>query len=419
MDRVIVYPGSVPMDTDLLRSGVYAKEGIGRLSEMLFGQGAVSARGLVCTPSASGLSVTIGPGSIVAPGVVDATSFGGAGGGLAADPTPLACQYINPQVQTVAVSSTGATLTVFAVCSERDIDPAVLPFYNAANPTQTQAGVGNAGGNLPTCRTGSLSFVIGTSAPAAPSGGAVVALYTFTVAAGVSTLAGVVPTAGRVFWPTIPELATMTLLQAATTPMALASSSGPLTVPAWASRVELRAIGGGGGGSTSNAMTPADGSFSGSGGGAGGDAWGLYAVNPASTGTLTLTIGAGGGQQETGGATVVSYGGATLLQAGGGAGGAFYSSQGSAGGDGGTASGGTIWNLTGGYGGDGQSGVGTFSGNGGNGPWGGGGRCGNIGGKDATAYGAGGGGAYSASANGTTSPGGAGYQGCVLYRFLP
>ncbi|MCQ9154064.1 glycine-rich domain-containing protein [Acidomonas methanolica] len=421
MDRTIVYAGSIPLDTDVLRAGRYVKEGVGRLAEMLFGQGAMAASGLACTPSTTALSVTIGPGSILAPGALDATAIGGAGGGLAADTTAIACQYLNEAAQVVAIPSSGVTCTIYALCSEVDTDGTVLPFYNAADPAQTLAGVSNDGAALPTRRTGTMSFVAATSAPAAPAGGAVVALHTLTVPSEATTLAGVTPEAGQVFWPTIPELATLTLLRAATSPMALMAQSGMIGIPAWASRVELRVIGGGGGGSASNSQSTS-GSFSGSGGGAGGDAWGVYAVNPSGTDGLQVTVGAGGAQQMTGGTTLVVYQGQTLLQAAGGVPGTFYATQGSAGGIGGAASGGTIWNLTGGYGGDGQCGTATFAGYGGDGPWGGGGRCGADAGMPGMKFGAGGGGAYSIAGStsaGGVSTGGAGYQGCVLYRFLP
>lgn len=418
MDRAIVYAGAIPMDTDLLRAGRYAKESLGYLAEMLFGSGAMAATGLTCTPSSAALSVTMGAGSIIAPGVVDEAAIGGAGGGLDADPTSLACQYVNAVDVVVTLPSAGITCTIYAVCSENDTDETVLPFYNADAPAQTLAGVANGGASLPTRRTGTMAFVAATTAPSAPAGGVVVPLYTMTVSADATTLISVTPQAGKVFWPTIPELATLTLLREAVAPMTSVTASGVVGIPAWASRVELRVVGGGGGGASSTSAA-VSGSFSGAGGGAGGDGWGVYDVSPTSANGLQITIGAGGSPQMTGGTTVVSYNGATLLQAAGGAGAMFYSTQGSAGGGGGAASGGTIWSLTGGCGGDGQSQTFIFAGYGADGPWGGGGRCGSDSGTDGTKFGAGGGGAYSADSSGATSPGGTGYQGCVLYRFLP
>ena len=418
MDRAIVYAGSIPMDTDLLRIGRYGKAALGHLSDMLYGRDVTAASGLICTPSPSGLSVTIGAGSITASGTMDAAFLGGAGGGYGADATPTTCQYSSDEDVTVSVPGTGATYTVFALCTEQDVDQTVLPFFNASNPSQTQAGMNNDGNALPTRRQAGLSFVVSTDTPAVPPGSAIVGLYTLNVPQGATSLSGVQPQAGKVFWPTIPELATQTLLRAAMQPLQLVTANTSVSIPVWASRVELRVVGGGGGGASSNSMT-LNGSFSGGGGGSGGDASGIYDVSLATGSALNVTVGAGGGSEQTGGTSLVSYSGQTLLQAGGGQGGYFYSAMGSAGGEGGVASGGTVWNQTGTSGGDGQTNSSTFAGYGGSGPWGGGGRCGNEGGRNGTHFGAGGGGSYSTPADGTHSPGGAGYSGCVMYRFLP
>ncbi|MBS1103476.1 hypothetical protein JK202_10680 [Gluconobacter sp. Dm-62] len=418
MDRAIVYAGSIPLDTDLLRTGRYTKAAFGNLASMLYGPNVTAASGLGYSASSSTLSLTVDAGSIIAPGVMDVSTIGGNGGGLGADTTALTCQYTSTASQTVTLPAAGNTYTVYAICFEQDADPIVLPFFNASNPTQTQAGIQNSGGALPVRRTGIISLVAATTPPSAPAGGYVVALYTIAVPQGASSLAGVTVEPGQVFWPTIPELATHALLKASTEPMTLVTGNGSVPVPAWASRVELRVIGGGGGGAASQATTTVS-SFSGAGGGGGGDAWGIYAVSPTQGNGLAITVGNGGGSEQTGGTSLVSYNGQTLLQAEGGQGGTFYSTTGSAGGTGGNASGGTVWNQSGTSGGDGQCNAYTFSGYGGDGPWGGAGRCGNQGGRNATRYGAGGGGSYSATADGTISIGGTGYQGCVLYRFLP
>ncbi|WP_237469042.1 glycine-rich domain-containing protein [Gluconobacter sphaericus] len=384
MDRAIVYAGSIPLDTDLLQAGRYTKAAFGNLASMLYGPNVMAASGLGYSASSSDLSLTVEAGSILAPGVIDATSLGGNGGGLAADTTALTCQYISTESQIVTIPGSGNTYTVYAVCSEQDVDPTVLPFFNASNPSQTQAGIQNDGGALPVRRAGVLSLVAAANPPSAPSGGCVVALYTIAVPQGASSLSGVTVQPGQVFWPTIPELATQALLKACTEPMTLVTVNGSVPVPAWASRVELRVIGGGGGGAASQSMTTA-GAFSGAGGGGGGDAWGIYAVSPTQGNGLAITVGSGGGSEQTGGTSLVSYNGQTLLQAEGGQGGAFYSTIGSAGGVGGNASGGTIWNQSGTSGGDGQCNAYTFSGYGGDGPWGGAGRCGNQGGAPCNA----------------------------------
>ncbi|MFT9399807.1 hypothetical protein [Acetobacter sp.] len=195
------------------------------------------------------------------------------------------------------------------------------------------------------------------------------------------------------------------------------SSSTLIDIPAWASRVELQVVGGGGAGASANAPTlSSESAYSGGGGGAGGFAWGIYAVSGGKQ--LTVTVGAGGQLEAAGGSSSVSYNGSTLLAANGGGGARFGVQGSSAGADGGTATGGTIANVTGNYGSDGQNGNNQLTGNGAAGPWGGNGRAGVAGGKDATGWGAGGGGTYAPPTT-TRVWGGAGCQGVVLYRFLP
>lgn len=82
MDRAIVYAGSIPLDTDILRAGRYTKAAFGNLASMLYGPNVMAASGLGYSASSSDLSLTVEAGSILAPGVMDASSLGGNGGGL-------------------------------------------------------------------------------------------------------------------------------------------------------------------------------------------------------------------------------------------------------------------------------------------------------------------------------------------------
>jgi len=63
MDRNIVYPGSIPLDTDMLSFNRNVMTAIGALAQATLGPGSV-VDGLECTPSPSGLAVQIGPGVI-------------------------------------------------------------------------------------------------------------------------------------------------------------------------------------------------------------------------------------------------------------------------------------------------------------------------------------------------------------------
>lgn len=198
-------------------------------------------------------------------------------------------------------------------------------------------------------------------------------------------------------------------------------SSSSVSAPSWANRVEIIAVGGGGGGSSCKASgsTPTSTTLSGGGGGSGQYVRGVFSV--ASGNTVGFTIGSGGSSESSGGTTSASVAGTTVISAGGGALSHFASAGVSAGGAGGTGGfGGNILTVSGNDGGDGQNGnITTTGGMGGAGPWGGAGRGGALGGISANGYGAGGGGAYDGTYSNNTYAGGAGYQGVILYRFLP
>ena len=64
MDRQIVYPGAIPLDTDLLHLQRHAMIAIGALAQAILGTNPV-ADGLACTPTVpASMQVVIGPGSL-------------------------------------------------------------------------------------------------------------------------------------------------------------------------------------------------------------------------------------------------------------------------------------------------------------------------------------------------------------------
>ncbi len=61
MDRILVYPGSIPLDTDLLNTNRNGMIALGYLAQAVLGTGTV-VDGLVCSPTIpASLSVTVGP----------------------------------------------------------------------------------------------------------------------------------------------------------------------------------------------------------------------------------------------------------------------------------------------------------------------------------------------------------------------
>lgn len=204
--------------------------------------------------------------------------------------------------------------------------------------------------------------------------------------------------------------------------------STSVTVPAWASKMELRCIGGGGG-AGGVAASQANGA---AGGGSGAYIFGTVTVTPGHQ--LTFTVGGGGNGGASTGAigvagnksTVTDTTTSTLLaDAGGGGGGAGSGSTSRAGGAGGAVNTVTtgLMGIPGQYGQDGSNTANNatpvVTGAGGLGPLGGGSRAATL--FDANISpgrgpGCGGSGAYTSN---LASQGGNGASGFISYRFLP
>src|SRR5689334_25050271 len=92
MDRILVYPGSIPLDTDLLNTNRDSMVALGYLAQAILGTDTV-VDGLACSPTApASLSITVGPRSIIQLSVVDTLAYAP----LPADTTdPLAKQAVN------------------------------------------------------------------------------------------------------------------------------------------------------------------------------------------------------------------------------------------------------------------------------------------------------------------------------------
>ena len=412
MDRQIVYPGSIPLDTDLLSTQRNTMVAIGYLAQAALGTTTV-ADGLVCTPTApASLTVTVGPGSIATLGVVDSAPFGS----LAADTTdPLVKMGIatGPTPFTLTAPTTSGqsiNYLIQASLAETDASPVVLPYYNAANPAVPFSGPTNSGIAQTTQRLQRVQLQLKPSAPA-NSGLQVtpavdagwVGLYIITVNYGQSQ----VDATGIAIYPGAPFIAfKLNTLTPGFSRMVTFAASGNFIVPNGTTQVKVRVCGGGGGGG-SGAVN-----LGGAGGGAGGYAEGTIAVLPGEV--IAVTVGAAGIggttlPAETGG---TSSFGSTIGATGGSAGGnaASYAPGGTPG----EAYGGSL-NIMGGYGSDGNGGTTMFLGNGGASYFGGGGRAASSGGvsqQAGQAPGSGGGGCY-----GVVGNGGNGAPGIVIVEY--
>lgn len=336
----MVYPGSIPQDLDILLPQQNTEVSIGYALQALVGQ-TTAVDGLVLSPTTpASLTVTVGPGSIMSLGVIDGTSYGS----LAANLAPVVKQGVNTTATSFTLTvppTSGQSLNylIQAQILESDQVPVVLPYYNAANPSQPYTGPNNAGTSQNTQRNTRVQLQLKAGAPATAGSQTTpavdagwIGLYVITVSFGQSQITSAnlanaqlasapFVDAGRVGRGVLPGrlINVSTFLSAGT--FTYSTPPGVNTVI-----VEVQGAGGGGGGSGAGA--------SGAGGAGGGGASGSYGVGryPVSTiGTgQTVTIGAGGTGGTGGVSGVGGAGGSSSF-------GAILSSPGGQGGNGGQA----------------------------------------------------------------------------------
>jgi len=297
MDRTLVYPGSIPLDTDLLSINRNIMIAIGYLARATLGDGPI-VDGLTCTPtSPTTLGVTVAPGSITQLSVIDPLAYGS----LAAEPTvPLVKMGINstPTLFTLAAPTSSGYSTnylVQAALQEADAIPVVLPYFNAADPSVAYSGPANSGQPQHTVRSQRVQLQLKAGVPATagtqvtpPVDAGWVGLYVVTVSYGHTAVLGanIVPYATAPFltWK-LPQLHPG--FGAGTRAF---TASEPFVVPAGVNQVEVEVWGGGAGSYASLAGAP-------SGGGAGGG----YArkrvtgLMPGQTIPVTVANGGNGG----------------------------------------------------------------------------------------------------------------------------
>jgi hypothetical protein len=422
MDRQIVYPASIPLDTDFLTQNRSAMVAVGTLAQAVLGTATI-VDGLACHPtSPASLSITVGAGSITQFGAVDSLAYGS----LAADTTDQIVKIginLQPTTFTLSAPATPGESVIYlieATFAESDATPVVLPYVNAANPAQPYSGPNNSGAAQNTQRIERVQLQLkagaaantGTeTAPAIDTGWS--GLYLITVNNGQSAITA----ANVAVHPASPfvNFKLPTLTPGFSRRVAYASST-TFTVPLGVTLVRATVIGGGGGGGGSSST------YAAAGGGAGGFASGTFAVTPGSV--IAITVGQGGaggyaGPDGPNGAAAASGGSGgpssfgAFCSATGGAGGLFENTQGTAGGQGGQGSGGEIAGF-GGYGSDGQNGTIVIGGNGGQSMLGGGGRASTAGSPalNGQAPGSGGGGVYNSAGGG-----GQGAAGLVVLEY--
>ena len=197
MDRQIIYPGQIPLETDLLNTSRNILIALGKLAAVTVGTATV-ANGLAVTQTAvPSMAVTVAAGEIYALANLDGTAYSS----LALDTTHQIVKQgiaLDSQNLSIAAPTTPGQSVVYLIqATYQDVDATgvVLPYYNSSNPSVAYSGPSGSGTSQYTQRQGKviLSAKAGTPAttgsqvaPSADSG--YIGLYTVTVAYGASTV---------------------------------------------------------------------------------------------------------------------------------------------------------------------------------------------------------------------------------------
>lgn len=146
-DRKIVYPDSIPLESDILKTNKNAMLGVAELSRTVLGTSTL-LDGFACTPnSPAALNVIVGAGRIYQLQNVDATDYGS----ILADTTHNTVKqgqfWDAVTLSTPAPATAGFSVVYLVQIALQEIDstPVVLPYYNAANPSVAYSGPGNTG----------------------------------------------------------------------------------------------------------------------------------------------------------------------------------------------------------------------------------------------------------------------------------
>ncbi|MFN3886152.1 MAG: hypothetical protein ACK4MG_04265, partial [Aquabacterium sp.] len=75
MDRVINYPGQIPLETDLLRTNRNIMVAIGKMAHALFGTSTIVNGLTVTQDTPASMRVAVGPGEIYALANLDSTAY--------------------------------------------------------------------------------------------------------------------------------------------------------------------------------------------------------------------------------------------------------------------------------------------------------------------------------------------------------
>lgn len=195
MDRGLVYPGQVPMETDILFLYRSAMVSFAKMSALMVGSNGI-LNNCPCVPG-TGLSIAFGPGEIYQSDNIDTTAFST----IPADSVhQIIKQGILLDAATLSVpapGTAGQSIAYLVQCKFLDVDGAytTLPYYNSATPTIPFPGPNGSGTAQPTRRSGTMvaaikagtAAVTGSQITPTPDAGYVGA-YVVTIANGAASV---------------------------------------------------------------------------------------------------------------------------------------------------------------------------------------------------------------------------------------
>lgn len=197
MDRQIVYPGAIPLETDLLNTNKYALIGLAKLSTSVMGE-STYFRGLECTPSdLSPMTIDIAKGEIYSLQNIDGTAYSSINADTTNSILKQGIVLTAASFTLTAPSTVGQSVNYLVQVTYSDIDAGatVLPYYNSTDPTEAYSGPAGASVAQNTVRSGlctvalktGVAAITGTQATPLPDEG-YSAAWVITVAQGATAI---------------------------------------------------------------------------------------------------------------------------------------------------------------------------------------------------------------------------------------
>lgn len=193
MDRQLVYPGAIPLETDILSTNKNAMVGLSKLAAAVLGTTTL-VNGFTCIPTGpASLQVQVTAGEIYSLQNTDGTAYSSLAADTVNQIVKQGIQLGTITLNAPATATAGQSINYLVQVTYQDTDanPVVLPYYNASNPPQAYSGPNNAGTTNNTVRKGvatvgikaGISAATGSQVTPAPDAG-YTGLFVVTVANG-------------------------------------------------------------------------------------------------------------------------------------------------------------------------------------------------------------------------------------------